>query len=167
MSLEIILVRHAIAFERDRARWRDDRERPLTPAGKRKFRTAAAGLAKWLPKVDSLLTSPLVRARETADILTQIAGWPKAIEVAALAPESSPTAVFAMLRRQPAMRIALVGHEPALSTLLSACIAGSGGNLPVKMKKGGIAHLAFLADVRPGKGVLSAFVPPRLLRKID
>jgi phosphohistidine phosphatase len=163
MGTEIILVRHAIAYERDRTRWRDDRQRPLTPGGKQKFRKAAAGLAKWIPTVDCIFTSPLARARQTAELLTEIAGWPEALEAAELAPEGSPTAVLSMLRTQKAKRIALVGHEPGLSELLAACIAGSAATLP--MKKGGIACVVFSADVRNGKGTLSAFVPPRLLRK--
>src|SRR5690348_174269 len=80
MGLEVILVRHAIAFERDRARWRDDGERPLSPEGKRKFRKAVAGLMKLVPKVDVVLTSPLVRTRQTAEILSAVAHWPKAID---------------------------------------------------------------------------------------
>ena len=71
--MEVFLVRHAIAHERNRKRWPDDAKRPLTPAGKQKFRKAARGLAKWLPKSAALLTSPYVRARETAEILA--AAW--------------------------------------------------------------------------------------------
>lgn len=166
MSLEIILVRHAIAFERDRARWRDDRARPLTPEGKQKFRKVAAGLARWLPPVERMITSPLVRARQTAELLTEVAGWPKAIDSPELAPQSSPAAVLAMLRAERTRCIALVGHEPALSALLSLCVAGSEVNLPLQMKKGGIARIAFSADVRAGKAALLAFIPPRALRRM-
>lgn len=166
LSLEIVLVRHAIAFERDRARWRDDRQRPLTPEGKRKFRKAAAGLAKWLPKVDCMLTSPLVRARETAALLTEIARWPRAVDCPELAPGGNPTAVLALLHVQKVKRIALVGHEPDLSALLSVCIGGSDSTLPVPMKKGAIACIFFSAQARAGKGVLTAFIPPHALRKM-
>src|SRR5262245_20389569 len=97
MPMEIILIRHAIAFERDRARWPDDRARPLTREGRQKFSKGAAGLKRYMPKVASVLSSPLVRARETADLLAKVAGWPIAEEVAALAPDKSPQAVIALL----------------------------------------------------------------------
>lgn len=166
MSMELILVRHAIAFERNRQRWPDDGERPLTPLGKQKFRRAAAGLAKWLPKVERVLTSPLVRARQTAAILSETARWPKATDAPELAPKSSPAAVLAMLRKQKARRIALVGHEPDLSELLAACITTSGTHLSVTLKKGGVVCVHFARDGRPGAGTLVAFIPPRALRRM-
>jgi len=90
MTLEVIVVRHAIAFERDRRRWPDDALRPLTPAGKRRFRKAALGLRKWSPRVDAVLSSPFVRTRQTAELLTKFAGWPAAIECSALVPGTPP-----------------------------------------------------------------------------
>src|SRR5690349_19829203 len=105
MSLELILVRHAIAFERDRARWRDDGERPLSPEGKRKFRKAVAGLMKIVPKVDAVLTSPLARTRQTADILTAVAHWPEAVDTPELAPSGSPMAVLTVLRGRQEPRV--------------------------------------------------------------
>src|SRR5262245_17831764 len=127
MSLEIVIVRHALAFERDSARWPDDRARPLTPEGKRKFRGVAAGLMKWQPRVEAMLTSPLIRARQTADLLTDVARWPKAVEAEELAADSAPEAVLPTLRRQRVKRLALVGHEPHLSELLAICVVGTAG----------------------------------------
>jgi phosphohistidine phosphatase len=166
MSLELILVRHAIAFERDRARWRDDGERPLSPEGKRKFRKAVAGLAKWLPKVDAVLTSPLVRTRQTAEILTGVAHWPKAIDTAELAPSGSPVAALAVLRGRTEKRLAVVGHEPRLGELLALCIAGAEARPFAPLKKGGVACVVFEGEVAAGKGTLMAFVPPRVMRKM-
>jgi phosphohistidine phosphatase len=163
--VELLLVRHAIAYERDRVRWPDDRERPLTPEGKEKFRRAAKGLSKWLPRPARLITSPLVRARQTAELLIAVAKWPAAIVRDELAPEGDPTSVIAMLRTQRAKSIALVGHEPALSALLSACLCAS-RPLRIDMKKGCIALVAFDGAVEPGKGTLMALVPPRALRRI-
>ena len=78
--MELLIIRHAIAFERDRHRWADDGARPLSPSGIRRARKAAAGLKELSKAPDRLLTSPLVRARQTAKILTEIAGWPRAEE---------------------------------------------------------------------------------------
>jgi phosphohistidine phosphatase len=167
MSLEIVIVRHAIAFERDRMRWKDDGQRPLSPEGKRKFRKAAAGLARWLPKVDVMLTSPLVRARQTAELLTEIAGWPEAIDTPELAPDGTPESVLAVLRKQRGgARVALVGHEPHLGELLATCVVGSGARAFGKLRKGGVACVEFEAGIHAGRGTLSALVIPRLLREL-
>ena len=71
--MDVYLVRHAIAHERNSTRWPDDALRPLTTAGMRKFRKAAAGLARCVPKTAAVFTSPFVRARETAAILAESA----------------------------------------------------------------------------------------------
>ena len=164
MSVEVIFVRHAVAAKRSLVRWRDDRQRPLTSDGRRKFRKAVAGLATWLPGVDCLLTSPLVRARQTAEVLNTVAGWPKPVDCWELAPGSEPGAVLAILRRQKAKRIALVGHEPDLSGLLSICIAGPDAALPITLKKGGIARIVFPRSIGAGKATLTAIIPPRAMR---
>jgi phosphohistidine phosphatase len=166
MSRELILVRHAIAFERNQRRWPDDKLRPLTPAGRAKFRRAATGLAQWLSRPNRLLTSPLVRARQTADVLRETARWPKAIEAPELAPGAGTSSALAMLRKQKATRIAVVGHEPDLSALLMACIAPGGAGVAITFKKGGVACVQFARDVRAGAGTLLAFIPPRALRRM-
>jgi phosphohistidine phosphatase len=164
VSVELILVRHAIAFERNPLRWPDDRLRPLSPAGRQRFRKAAQGLGRWLPEIDRVFTSPLVRARETASLLTEHAGWPAAVECPPLAPKLDPEAVFTFLRKQRGQRIALVGHEPDLSTFASVCLPGSGSARGFEIKKGGVVCIAFEGRASAGTGVLAAFVPPRVLR---
>ena len=167
MTVEVILVRHAVAAKRSLVRWKDDTQRPLTADGRRKFRKAAAGLARWLPEIDCLLTSPLVRARQTAEVLNAVARWPRPIECPELAPGSDLGALLAVLRRQKARRMALVGHEPELSALVSICIAGPDANLPITLKKGGIAGIVFSGRIGPGKATLTAIIPPRALRTIE
>jgi len=136
----------------------------LSPAGRQRFRKAAQGLGRWLPEVDRVFTSPLVRARETATLLTEHAGWPAAVECPPLAPRSDPEAVFAFLRRQRGKRIALVGHEPDLSTLAAACLPGSPSARSFEFKKGGLVCIDFEARPSAGTGVLTAVMPPRVLR---
>src|SRR5712672_3723056 len=108
-TMELLIVRHAIAFERDRQRWRDDAARPLSPVGIRQSRKAAAGLKEFSKAPDRLLTSPLVRARQTAQILTDVAGWPHAEEVNELLPGDSALAVLTLLGRDRSKRVAVVG----------------------------------------------------------
>ena len=150
--MRVYLIRHAIAFERDRKRWPDDRQRPLTPEGRIKFRKAAAGLRRLTRKVECVLTSPLTRARQTAEILTAVAGWPGALEVPELAPgrtvEQALTAIRERAAGEPQLKcLALVGHEPNLSELLAVSVAGSRARARFKIKKGGAACL-FFPDAR-------------------
>src|SRR4051812_6503628 len=120
--MKVFLIRHAIAHERNRARWPDDALRPLTPAGRRKFVKAARGLAVVLPKSAALLTSPFVRARDTADILAKSLGHRTVTECEELASGEPAHEVFALLSARKQKAVILVGHEPNLGILLSACL---------------------------------------------
>jgi phosphohistidine phosphatase len=164
--MELLIVRHAIAFERDRQRWRDDGARPLSPVGIRLSRNAAAGLKQFSKAPDRLLTSPLVRARQTARILTDVAGWPRAEEAPELLPGGAPLAVLALLGRDPSKRVAIVGHEPGLGTLLTACLVGEDGALTIDMKKNAVACLSFDGSPSPGRAVLKWLATPRMLRRL-
>src|SRR5688500_10778707 len=114
--MELYLLRHAIAHERNRARWPNDSQRPLTSAGRRRFRDAARGLKQWLPKRAVILTSPYVRARETAAILSKIAKLPRVVECPEIASGAPVRKAFELLRSRKEGAVVLVGHEPNLST---------------------------------------------------
>lgn len=163
--MEVFLVRHAIAHERNRARWPNDAKRPLTPAGKDKFRKAARGLADLLPKSAVLLTSPFVRARDTAAILAKQLRRTKIIECRELASGASVHKVFELLRARRERAVILVGHEPNLSTLLSACLSEH-ARLKIDFKKGGAACIAFAARIEPGRATFRWMLPPRTLRAL-
>jgi len=162
--MELLIVRHAIAFERDRQRWSDDGARPLSPAGIRRARKAAAGLKAFGKAPDRLLTSPLVRARQTAQILTDIAGWPQAEEASELSPGEPVPAVLALLGKYHGRRVAVVGHQPGLGTLLTLCLLGGGKTLPVEIKKNAILCVSFEGPPRAGHGALEWLATPRMLR---
>jgi phosphohistidine phosphatase len=162
--MELMIIRHAIAFERDHRRWDDDDARPLSPAGIRRSGKAAAGLKELCKAPDRLLTSPLIRARQTAKILTDVAGWPRAEVAPELAPGEAAAAVLTLLGRDRSQRVALVGHQPDLSVLLSACLLGNHGTLPIEMKKNAVACLSFAGSARIGSAVLKWLATPRMLR---
>jgi phosphohistidine phosphatase len=166
--MDLLIVRHAIAFDRSPRRWRDDGERPLSPEGLVRARKAAAGLKHITERPQCVLSSPLVRAKQTAAILTEFAGWPKAVECAALAPDEAPEGVFAALATQKEKIVAVVGHQPGLGRLLAACLPAQvlGGADPqaFELKKMGAALVSFSGTPRPGAGTLNWFVPPRILR---
>jgi len=162
--MELLIVRHAIACERNVRRWPDDGARPLSPRGVARARKAAAGMKQLVRAPGRVLASPLVRARQTAAILTEVAGWPPAVEVPELAPGVAPEALLAALRRQPGSRVALIGHEPALSRLLAVALPGAAGAGAFRFRKMGAALLSFAGAARPGGARLEWLVPAKLLR---
>jgi phosphohistidine phosphatase len=162
--MELLIIRHAIAFERDPDRWADDAARPLSPSGVRRSRKAAAGLKEICKVPDRLLTSPLTRARETAKILTEVAGWPAAKIAPELSPGEGATVVLMLLAKERSKRVALVGHQPDLSALLTACLLEAGSNLPIEMKKNAVACLSFDGRARAGRAALKWLATPRMLR---
>ncbi len=162
--MELLIIRHAIAFERDRHRWADDALRPLSPVGVRRSRKAAAGIKELCKVPDRLLTSPLIRAKETAKILAEVAGWPRAEIAPELKPGEGPAAVLMLLAEDRSKRIAIVGHQPDLSALLTACLIEDGRTLPIELKKNAVACLSFDGRARVGSAALKWLATPRLLR---
>jgi phosphohistidine phosphatase len=164
--MDVLLVRHAIAFERNRQRWLEDAARPLSPAGIRRARKAAAGLKELLRPPDRVLASPLLRAKQTAEILTDVAGWPKATECFELSPGQPAQAVLGVLARERGKVVAVVGHQPGLGQLLAACLIGESGPLAIEMKKNAVACVAFPGAPRAGRAALKWLATPRMLRAL-
>lgn len=164
--MDLLIIRHAIAFDRDRHRWSDDADRPLSPAGIRRARKAATGLKQLTNRPQRLLTSPLARARQTAQILTHVAGWPQAEEVPELSADEPALAVLALLARDRSKLIAVVGHQPGLGHLLATCLLGAGAALPIEMKKNAVACVSFERAPRAGHAALKWLATPRMLRAL-
>jgi phosphohistidine phosphatase len=161
---ELYLVRHAIAAERGED-WPDDDKRPLTERGVARFKEVVAGLAELDVVVDEIFTSPLVRAKQTADLLAAgLSGKPAVKILDALAPGHTPASVLAQLSRNAKRRrIMLVGHEPDLGELAAHLI---GAGRPLLFKKGGVCRLEVetLTSRRPA--ALTWFLQPKILRKL-
>lgn len=166
--MQLLILRHAIAFPRDSKRWPDDGQRPLTMEGVKRARRAAAGLKSVVRRPSLVLTSPLVRARDTAAIFAQAARWPKAVECDALAPTGSLEGVLEALRRQGAKAecVAVVGHQPHLGRLLALCLRGEPRPEAFELKKSAVVCLQFEGPPRAGQGALTALLPPRILREL-
>jgi phosphohistidine phosphatase len=162
--MELLIVRHAIAFEADARRWPDDTERPLSPQGVARARKAAAGMKQLVGTPGRVLASPLVRARQTAALLTEVAGWPQATLCTELAPGGSPEALLAVLKRTPGTRIAVIGHEPGLGRLVAASLPGSAAAQGFRFRKMGAALLTFRGAVHAGGAQLAWLVPAKVLR---
>ena len=166
--MELLVLRHAIAFPRDSKRWPDDAERPLTMEGVKRARRAAAGLKRIAKRPTLVLTSPLVRARDTAAIFAQAARWPEAVECDALSPEGSLEGVLDAVRRQggKAECVAIVGHQPHLGRLLALCLRGDARPEAFELKKSAVVCLRFEGSPRAGQATLTALLQPRMLREL-
>jgi phosphohistidine phosphatase len=163
--MRLVLVRHAIAEERDRSRWPRDASRPLTAQGRRKFRIAARGLARLLPASAVVLSSPFVRARQTAELLARALESAQFVECPELAAGQRLQGIFHLLRARREKHVVIVGHEPDLSALLGACVAGS-ARFGIEFKKGGAACVEFVGSVQAGRARLLWMLPPRVLRSL-
>ena len=160
---ELYLVRHAVAAERG-DEWPDDTKRPLTTTGVSRFRDVVKGLVWFDVGIDEIYTSPLVRARQTADLLSS--GLPDKTPVRVLdelAPGHEPAQVLdALAKRVKRRRVALVGHEPDLGELAAALL---GAQRALPFRKGGICRIDVNRIAATVTGSLIWFLPPKVLRK--
>ena len=159
----LYLVRHAIAAERG-PDYPDDTKRPLTRRGRERMRRGVAGFSALRPGVELILTSPLVRAAQTAEILSTGLDHVSLESLPALAPDHSPRQVAqALAGATRADVIALVGHEPGLGRLAAWLI---GARRPIPFRKGGIAHIDVKTIPPAQDGTLVWHATPRLLRSM-
>jgi phosphohistidine phosphatase len=163
-ACELYLVRHAIAADRG-DEWPDDTKRPLTVRGISRFKDVVRGLRRLDVTVDEIFTSPLVRTRQTADLLAAGLGSKPVIKsLEALAPGHSPATVMAQLAKvSHRSRIALVGHEPGLGELAAHLI---GAQRSLAFRKGGVARIDLGALTSKRAGSMIWFVPPKVLREL-
>jgi phosphohistidine phosphatase len=163
-SYELYLIRHGIAEERSEA-WPDDSKRPLTDRGITRLRKEARGLARLGVAFDVMLTSPLVRARQTADaIASTFEPRPPIVTIESLAPGGSYASVLTDLEKQSRRsRIALVGHEPGIGEFAGRLI---GSRHAIEFKKGAICRIDLEALPPAGPGALRWFITPKILRML-
>lgn len=161
----LYLIRHGIAAER--GTYADDRDRPLTEQGRDRTQQVAQRLSQLGLRFDALLSSPLVRAYETAEILVYQGLAPYFTRHDALAPDGDLTAWLAWLAdwqgTHPDSAVAMVGHEPDLSTWAQRLVTGTAVG-DWRLKKAGVIGLTLPAAAQAlGQSELFWFSPPRLL----
>jgi phosphohistidine phosphatase len=164
---ELIIMRHGIAVDRGTAGYADDTKRPLTPEGQNKTRQVAKGLVRLGVEVDWIVSSPLVRAVETARLVSEELEKKVPIDLCdALAPGGSAEALIAFLAKQGSRRrVMVVGHEPDLSDL-AARLMGAGRHANLTFKKGGCCLIRFSELPPKSAGQLAWWLTPRILRKL-
>lgn len=150
--MQLLLIRHARAEERTLNQ--RDRTRALTEDGRRRMRKAARGLRTLIPRLTHIATSPLLRARQTAEIVAAFYESGEIVILPALSPGAAARDVLAWLRTQPNEAVfALVGHEPDLSQLAGWLLSGKPSGF-VQFKKGAAALIKFTEAPAAGKGTL-------------
>jgi phosphohistidine phosphatase SixA len=155
---ELLLLRHAHAG--DSTTWRgDDDLRPLTEKGRRQAERVGRLLADAGLAPDAVLTSPLARARETAEIVADILGGPVRRDARLGEPLDLAVVERILGDASDPRRPLLVGHDPDFSELVSELIGA-----PIPMRKGTLARIDVERPLEPGVGVLRWLVPPDLLR---
>jgi phosphohistidine phosphatase len=166
--MKLSLLRHGIAADRGSAEYENDSERPLTPKGDRRMRRIGKGIQAVGLSYDLILSSPYLRAKQTAEIVAQVLSAPEGVMLAeTLTPEGNPRQLIEALRTDHRERqdVLLVGHEPYLSRLISTLLTG-GPNLSVAMKRGGLCALD-VETLRFGRcASLVSLLSPRQLRRL-
>ena len=165
--MRLLAVRHAIAEEPEvfARTGRDDRLRPLTDEGRKRMRRGARGLRALVPQIDLLATSPLIRAAQTGAILDAVYGDLPTVESEELAPEATPQDFLAWLRERREETVAVVGHEPSLSLIVSWLLTG-GERRILALRKGGACLLQFDGEPAAGAATLLWALTPAQLRAL-
>src|SRR6059036_3205121 len=142
--MNLYIMRHGIALPTDDPSVAHDGERPLSNKGVRRMRKAAKGLRRLNIPFDSVLTSPLLRARQTAEIVASTLGIEARLEeISGLAPESTlEHLMFGLTRYQDRAHVLLVGHEPLLSDAAAYLLGGKKpANVTIDFKKGALCRI--------------------------
>jgi phosphohistidine phosphatase len=163
-SCSLYLVRHGVAADQG-PEYPDDEDRPLTAEGIERLRVQFAGLADMGVSLDRVLTSPLVRAAETAQILAAgLECKAPLVKVDGLRPGGRHDAVMSALARLGADRsVALVGHMPSIGDIAARLI---GAKEPLAFKKGSVCRIDVDTLPPAGAGRLVWLLPPRALKAL-
>src|SRR3972149_6087996 len=130
-----------------------DDERPLSEFGRQQVSTAAGFLHSLYPPLDTILSSPLLRARQTAEAVQEKFPGAQRTVSEHLAPMSNPLQIFRELNRTQGRVVLLAGHEPFISTAISYLIAGH-EHAKVEVRKSSLACVHLTDPVERGSGIL-------------
>ena len=158
--MDCVLLRHGIAVERDE--WEGpDADRPLTEKGKRRVREVAAGLSRLDVQPTHVLSSPLIRAIETAKIAHSSLRVRSVVHIVdELLPDAPPDRLLSILHDLPLESSVLcVGHEPHLGMVASVMLVGK-TSTAFPFKKAGACLIELSISAKPGRGVLRWWLSP-------
>lgn len=164
--MNLFFLRHGVAVERDPQSFPDDSRRPLTRKGEDRVRLVGDAMQAMELSFDGILSSPFLRARQTAEIVASGLGLRRVLQFRdELTPTGDPQALLRFINRmQPTHEnLLLVGHEPHLSELLSVLICGR-SDAAIDLKKNGLAKLEVSARLKYDRcATLNWLLTPRQL----
>lgn len=168
--IELMVIRHGIAEDRGSSNGGgapiDDHKRRLTEKGRSRMVEIAAALHWAVPELDLIAASPLVRAVETAELVAGAYAGMAVAQIDALAPDAALEDLTEWLDGEPdGMRIAVVGHEPHLSTWCSWMLSGQRRSF-LDFKKGAACLMHVSSPAAAASAELAWFAPPRQLRRL-
>jgi len=164
-AIQLCFFRHGIAVERGDPSVSSDADRPLTEQGIRKTRAAAAGLERLGVGFDKILTSPWLRASQTADILAQTLGLSRVETLPELAGDCSVDELLDALAGRHGRATLLVGHQPLLGAAAGELLA-PGADIEIDLKKSGACAVEVDALPPRSRATLLWLLTSKQLRRI-
>jgi phosphohistidine phosphatase len=161
--VRLLLVRHGIAAAREDGG--PDAARALTGEGRARMQRGARGLRRLVPRLDCIATSPLLRALQTAEILSGAYAGVEIVEAACLIPGADLGELARWLSSREQEALAVVGHEPDLSIAASWLSSGVEAACLV-LGKGGAALLEIPGAIGPSQATLHWLLRPGQLRRL-
>lgn len=166
--MNLYIVRHAIAEQRGTPGYDDDSQRPLTDKGRKKMNKIVKGLRQLGIELDTILTSPYVRARDTAKILANEFNMTDQIRFTdnLIPPGDFNALIDEIQEKYNVESLALVGHEPMLGELISWLTTGN-KNLQINFKKGGVCYLSADNLYQDHRAILEWLLTPALMIELS
>lgn len=165
MEKDLYFLRHGIAVLRGTPGIRDF-DRPLTEEGQKKLIRSVKGMQSLNLVFDAILSSPLVRAFETAEVVVEHLPFGGEIEIEeTLRPEGELRDFLSRLKTRPEQRILLTGHEPAMSLWVQALL-GCETTGTIRLKKGALCHLKIDLSGNPPWTEMIFLIQPKILRSL-
>ena len=166
--MNLYIVRHAIAVQRGTSGYDDDSQRPLTDNGRKKMKKIAKGLRQFGIELDIILSSPYVRARDTAKIVASEFNMQDQIRFTdnLIPPGDFKDLIDEVQEKYDVESLALVGHEPMLGELISWLTTGN-KELMINFKKGGVCYLSADDLYRTYRATLEWLLTPGLMVELS
>jgi phosphohistidine phosphatase len=162
--MDLYIIRHAWAEERDDTQWPNDADRPLSVKGKERFADVVKRLAKQGCAPGIVATSPMVRCRQTAELIAEgVKGKPPVVERQELLPGGDLEGLLAWTAEQSQQHeeLAWVGHAPDVGRLAAALIGN--GDASIDFVKGAVAAIRFAGQAKRAEGELRWLTTAKLL----
>jgi phosphohistidine phosphatase len=166
--MDLYIIRHAIAVDEATSDYASDSERPLTDKGRKKMRQIAKALRHLGVEFDMILSSPYIRACETAEILADVFKMKKRIVFSDnLIPLANPDLLIGEINeKHPVGSLAIVGHEPHLSALVGLLVSEN-SKIEMTLKKGGVCYLSADNLHQDHRATLEWLLTPRILMEMN